>query len=72
MTGTNILVTMLMVTGIGDQLGEEVITTGRRETPTTTTMALPMDEEDVMTMTTVTEALNLFVLCCSGRGAGRG
>jgi hypothetical protein len=71
MTGTNRLETMLMATGIDDQLREEAITTGRRETPRTTTMAVPMEEEDVMMMTTVTEALHVFVLCCLGRGAGR-
>jgi hypothetical protein len=72
MTGTNRLKTMLMATGIDGQFWEEAITIGRRETPMTTTTALPMEEEKVMTMTTVTEAFHVFVLRCSGRGAGRG
>ncbi len=44
-----------MATGIDDQLREEKITTGRRETPMTITTALLMKEEDVMTVTTVTD-----------------
>ncbi len=64
--------TMLIATGINDQLQEEATTTGRRETPTTHTTASSMKEKDAVMMKTVTEVLHIFVLCCSGRGAGRG
>jgi hypothetical protein len=72
MMGTNGLETMLMATGKNDQLWEEATTTGRRDTPMTTTPALLMEEEDVVTMPAVMVALHICILRCSGRRAGRG